>query len=175
MARRSTTPLLPRLTLQLAGVQAAYARAEAVSAAWHARDERWGISDTWQIAAVECMMLPGVWDHLKAYFSATTGRSRVFDLYQPTRSTVGDHSPTRQGLPGYSMMPWAQDAPGSTVWDGIRREIPGSDTGYQLQCVAFTSRDNDAYQTAQQRRGILYYALQTLATEYGITVEGIDL
>lgn len=94
MARAKT------LTLRLSAILAAYDRAESLSATWRAADPRWG-QDTWQAAALETLMLPGVWQHLQARGRAAAGdwAGRAYDYYAPlTRGTIDSTSrPTGTG------------------------------------------------------------------------------
>lgn len=100
----------------IAAVEAAIAKSKAWRDAGVTRDN----GDEWLFAKIECMLIPGVWEHMGRKMKRD-GNSRSFAYYQkPQRAE------DTRGLPCYAMAPWVHEpAHPGVVWDGIRRELYG--------------------------------------------------
>src|SRR5437868_591808 len=132
--RQQTKPVeMPRISLIVSGeaLLGALATAREVGRAWRDAGRGYDTGDTWQIASVECLLIDGVWEHLKRLANEPGGRPGALNYYsKPERYTPGPGE-ISEGLPGYIMRPWngepRENWTGShhagVCWDGIRREV----------------------------------------------------
>jgi hypothetical protein len=160
---KAAEPENTAVTVTMAALLSALERAEQYAAEHRAHDKKWG-GDEWQAAALECLMLPGVWDALRrarpghsvehwriwkgTYTAMTVGLSPFLDL----EGNILPGLPGKESvLPGYRLAPspemdpdkpgilWCDYTHAGTAWDGVRREIDGT-LGYELQSLAHELR-----------------------------------
>jgi hypothetical protein len=132
MTQQSKPVNLDNATFVVHGEQLIAAVESAVlkSAMWQAAGVTRDNGDMWHFAKVECMLIPGAWEHMGRRMQRD-GNSGSFAYYQkPARAE------DERGLPGYTMAPWVHEsAHASIVWDGIRRELYGG-LGEALYMIA---------------------------------------